>query len=492
LRNLTGEVQRLINNTEKRRGNAKIVKRIQAFEDRFKRASRQLEQVNTGALIDQIYSQEKVNGFTCEQIDYLCRILPNLLLAFGLIGTFSGITINLSTLSQTINQTNISDVSSLIAELKQPLTGMTIAFTTSLTGIFFSALLTVVNFIFNVGLAKYQLISSLEDYLDNICLPKVQGNNRLDKIVNKMVSQQDEFLTKFGDTVREAVEKSIGNIAKQIADGNKETTDLARQVYERFTEASGVISIAANEFKNSMSELNTTSQVFKQASDTFNESQFPQKLSLAAADLSNTQQQFSQSAISLAAATELMQIVFIEVQNCNQSLINLGNDIRYINQISIDVLDLHQSNQNRLGEIIPKLGQEDSSYQIVVNKLDELIIAVNQSLQTVRQYTAEVNFTLTSASNQIDSNNQITQVFVSNMESYIQKFSLEFSNIQSDLTRLLQDNNSQLISEYQTISNTLIQGINRQTSINTEGFKRIIKDLHECNLNIARLQQGVQ
>ncbi|MFN7658464.1 MAG: hypothetical protein ACK5P3_10025 [Dolichospermum sp.] len=157
--------------------------------------------------------------------------------------------------------------------------GMSIAFTTSLTGLFFSALVTIVNFIFNSGLAKYRLISSLEDYLDNVYFPKVQGDTRLDKIVNRMVSQQDEFLTNFGKIVREAVEQSMGKVAKQIADGNKETTDLARQVYEKFTVSAGTISSAANEFKSSMSALNTTSQIFKQSAETFNQSQFPLKLS---------------------------------------------------------------------------------------------------------------------------------------------------------------------------------------------------------------------
>ncbi|MFM6244354.1 MAG: hypothetical protein ACKPFD_07400, partial [Dolichospermum sp.] len=242
---LTDKVQRLIK-TGIRGVQPKI---IQTLEDRFEQASKQLEQVNTGALIDQIYSQETIKGFTCEQIDYLCRILPNLLLAFGLLGTFLGITINLSTLSQTINQTNASDINNLVSELQKPLEGMSIAFTTSLTGLFFSALLTIVNFIFNSGLAKYRLISSLEDYLDNVYFPEVQGDTRLDKIVNKMVSQQDEFLTNFGETVRKAVEQSMGKVAKQIADGNKETTDLARQVYEKFTDAAGTISRAANEFQ---------------------------------------------------------------------------------------------------------------------------------------------------------------------------------------------------------------------------------------------------
>jgi hypothetical protein len=475
--NLTNEVQRLIK-TRSAGGQRKI---IQTLEARFQEASKQLEQVNTGALIDQIYSQETIKGFTftCEQIDYLCRILPNLLLAFGLLGTFLGITINLSTLSQTINQVNASDVSNLVTELKKPLEGMSIAFTTSLTGIFFSALLTIVNFIFNSGLAKYRLISSLEDYLDNVYFPEVQGDTRLDKIVNRMVSQQDEFLTNFGETVRKAVEQSMGKVAKQIADGNQKTMELATQVYQKFDAAAGTISSAANEFKHSMTELNSTSQIFKQSAESFNQSQFPLKLSLAVVDLSNTQQKFSESATSLAATTELIINALIEIENCSQTLINLGEEINNTNRTSIQVLNLHHNNQNILTEIIPQLQQGANSYEKAVNKLDDLdqrvsdkvnsfdklITTIDQLLKTVKTYTNDVNTTISIASNQIDVNNQ-------------------------KLMKLLENNNYQLISEYQNVSNTIIQGIDRQTDINKKGFEANIKGLELLIIkNLEEYQQ---
>ncbi|MFY7800535.1 MAG: hypothetical protein ACOVQ3_16390 [Dolichospermum sp.] len=572
---LTNKVQRLIK-TGIRGVQPKI---IQTLEARFEQASKQLEQVNTAALIDQIYSQETIKGFTftCEQIDYLCRILPNLLLAFGLLGTFLGITINLSTLSQTINQANASDVSNLVTELKKPLEGMSIAFTTSLTGLFFSALVTIVNFIFNSGLAKYRLISSLEDYLDNVYFPKVQGDNRLDKIVNRMVSQQDEFLTNFGKTVREAVEQSMGNVAKQIADGNKETTDLARQVYEKFTDAAGTISRAANEFKSSMSALNTTSQIFKQSAETFNQSQFPLKLSLAVVDLSNTQQKFSESATSLAATTEVIKTVLTEVQNCSQSLIKLAEEIKDTNKASVKVLDLHQNNQNLLTEIIPRLHAGANSYEKAVNKLDDLdqrvsdkfnnfdqlITAMTQLLENVKTYTTELiskvttetensNQSLISLSQEIKAmnetsiqvldlhqNNQnlLTEIIprlhagansyekavnklddldqrvrdkvnsfdklITTIEKLLENVKTYTNNVntaisiasnQTDannqkLMKLLENNNYQLIAEYQNISNTLIQGIDRQTNINKKGFDANIKGLELLIKNLGEYPQ---
>ncbi|MFM6345456.1 MAG: hypothetical protein ACKPFK_09960, partial [Dolichospermum sp.] len=275
-----------------------------------------------------------------------------------------------------------------------------------------------------------------------------------------------------------AVEQSMGKVAKQIADGNKETTDLARQVYEKFTDAAGTISRAANEFQDSMSALNKTSQIFKQSAETFNQSEFPLKLSLAVADLSNTQQKFSESATSLAATTELIINTLIGIENSSQSLISLSEEIKAMNQTSIQVLELHQNNQNLMSEIIPQLQQGANSYQKAVNKLDDLdqrihdkannfdqlMTAMSQLLENVKIYTHDVNNIISITSNKIDANNQ-------------------------RLMKLLENNNFQLISEYQNVSNTIIEGIDRQTNINKKGFEANIQGLELLIKNLEEYQQ---
>jgi hypothetical protein len=122
------------------------------------------------------------------------RVLPNLLLAFGLLGTFLGITLNLTGISELINLSGGGDVN-LSIKLQKPLESMGIAFITSLIGLVCSSLITVNNIIFNTNIAKFNLISCLEDYLDNILQPTVEGSSRLDKAVNRMVEKQEEFLT---------------------------------------------------------------------------------------------------------------------------------------------------------------------------------------------------------------------------------------------------------------------------------------------------------
>ncbi len=441
---LEGRVRRLINRGE--RGNQPEI--IQELEKRFKEASCQLEQVNTAALIDQIYSIEKVGLISCEQIDYFCRTLPNLLLAFGLLGTFLGITINLTSLSQSISQTSTTDVSSLLRELEEPLKGMGIAFITSLTGIFFSAMLTIVNSIKNTSVAKYKLISAIEDYLDNIYLPEVQGNNRLDKAVDRLVFEFKDFLGRFGTTVRNAVESSLGAKIQQIVDVNKQASDLARLVYSGFQESSGTIANSATElkfavstFESAVAAMIANAEKYQQVAQTFENSQFPEKLSQATGRLADIQNKFSQSAFSLANTAESIEMAVIETRTSNQSIVNLTEEISRINQTSIQVLELHQNNQQSLGEIIPQLNQGAHIFQLAVTKLDKLQERVanksdswsdvqaqlTQLVDTLKNYTEQVNQGIQtlgdrfveSISNQTENNQSHLQAIDENLQQCI-------------------------------------------------------------------------
>ncbi|WP_107669110.1 hypothetical protein [Cyanothece sp. BG0011] len=145
--------------------------------------------------------------------DYFCRIFPNLLLAFGLFGTFLGITRNLYSLNETISNIGV-EADNFIDQFQIPLQNMGIAFISSLIALACSSLLTLINLRCNTTSAKYALISSLEDYLDNILQPTIEGKTRLDKAINRMVDQQNEFLTRFHENVTQAVKSSLGSVAR--------------------------------------------------------------------------------------------------------------------------------------------------------------------------------------------------------------------------------------------------------------------------------------
>lgn len=369
-------------------------KMIQRLLVRFKKASSVLEQVNTPALIDQIYSQEKVGGFLCEQIDYFCRILPNLLLAFGLFCTFLGITINLTALSHTLSQNNYSDVSTLVHKLQTPLQGMGIAFVASLAGLFFSTGLTLVNFKINTALAKLQLISSLEDYLDNIYRPTIEGQSRLDKTVEKMVFTFREFLTGFGVTFREAVEYSLGDNIKEIRAANVKASDLATEVYSRFLDASGTLERGA--------------VIFGEFAEVIERTQFPAQLSTLTEGLANAQKELSQSSLLLNDSMKF-------TESATKLLHNSVVEIAHLGKKTTQVLELTQASQQSLSEIIPQLHQGAQMFQPVVNTLDELQqrieiradslgdiqLELANLVETLKNHTDQVSLEIQALSNQL-------------------------------------------------------------------------------------------
>ncbi|MDY6805873.1 MAG: hypothetical protein SXA11_19000 [Cyanobacteriota bacterium] len=352
---------------------------VQDLESRFAQGSSKLEQVNTPALIAQVYSRQRLGLIHCEQIDLFCRILPNLLLSFGLLGTFIGITINLTSLSETVSDTSATDISSLLTELQAPLQGMGIAFTTSLVAIFFSAILTAVNFLFNTNLSKYRLLNLLEDYLDNVYLQTLAGETQLDKVVKAVAYSFDGFLNKFGETITVAVQSALQDKVQQIYDANSQATKLAEETYLRMAEAATTIARSAQEFQ-------IASDRFIEVARSFEQSQFPQKLSMATSELGNIQKNFSQSASNLAASVQAIEIVTLELQGYSKRLVKFGEDISKSNETSLRVLESNQQNQQDLSETIRQMQESSQGFQVATNTLDSLqrrVVAKAENLDDI-------------------------------------------------------------------------------------------------------------
>jgi methyl-accepting chemotaxis protein len=323
------------------------------LERRFELVIDNLEAVNTAALVEGIYGQEKFSCFgqklRCEQWDYFCRLLPNLLLAFGLGGTFLGITINLYNLSQTISLGGL-ELTTLVEKLKVPLQSMGIAFITSLIGLVCSSLLLIINLRYNTNIVKYQIVTFLEDYLDNVFRVEKQGETRLDKAVTKMTQQQEEFLTRFRENVANVLETTLGRIVNRIADENAKANQIAIQVYERLLESSGTIDRGANTFNQAALSLERQVEIVSQTATHFEKTENAAKIMLEAAlkieqskfienleyltrDLAKTQTGFTESTLILRdnlgtivesnkKATHLAEQVYLNLNSATESLQN--------------------------------------------------------------------------------------------------------------------------------------------------------------------------
>ncbi|WP_107669108.1 hypothetical protein [Cyanothece sp. BG0011] len=456
------KVRRLLNYQESRGSQPKIVA---ILEERFKQASLVLERVNTEALVDGVYDQEKFPFFwtslSCEKWDYFCRIFPNLLLAFGLFGTFLGITRNLYSLNETISNIGV-EADNFIDQFQIPLQNMGIAFISSLIALACSSLLTLINLRCNTTSAKYALISSLEDYLDNILQPTIEGKTRLDKAINRMVDQQNEFLTRFHENVTQAVKSSLGSVADQIAEGNKEATNLAKQVYERFTETAGTLDRGADTFYqaslrlekqvNSLKDivqhenfvkyaqtLENSSNSFFKAANTINNSKFSDKLVSATNNLENTQEQFSQTIIMVSELIEKIESTITNLQHSVTEISQLGGQINEVNQQSRELITLNKESLEKESTALQTIGDR------LINSLETQTNSNqqnNQSLIELHQQSQQlIELNKTSLERESTALQNVCDRLMSSLENQTNSTSQNLMNLGDRLTKnLIQEN----------------------------------------------------
>lgn len=486
---------------------------------RFDEASRQLDDVNTAALVDSLYHEEKFTfmskSLRCEKWDYFVRVLPNLLLAFGLLGTFLGITLNLTGISTLIDINNV-DVQSLGEKLKTPLESMGIAFITSLIGLACSSLLTVINLIFNTNLAKANLISSLEDYLDNT----VKGNSRLDKAVNRMVDTQETFLTNFHNEVTKVLQSSLREVAKEIAERNQETAKLVTQVCERLTETAGTLSTGATtfhrsafelneqvpiitqanrEFTQSSQELKNSVLLFKQASELIEKSNFSGNIERFTASLAETQGRFSQSTAILEQnigeiissnkrANDLAEQVYLNIQESSQKLQNSALGF------------LEASEKIESSQFADKLVQATADLMTAHQQFADSTTDLNQSTQSLASLTQDFQRSMTTMVElgiKITDLNQKSETILEQNQQRSVTEQEKLSNIQGELVKLIETVKTyqdSFNSESKQLGNQLINRLDERLSQTSDkiltashGIERSSNNLDVTNANLSRL-----
>ncbi|WP_017295145.1 MotA/TolQ/ExbB proton channel family protein [Geminocystis herdmanii] len=449
LRDLEKKTRRLVN------GDSEGIQPrfINLLQQRFTKSSQQIENVNTIALIDGVYHQETITFLNikirCEEAEYITKTIPNLLLAFGLLGTFLGITLNLNSISQIINTggTNIIDLTS---QLQQPLQSMGIAFITSLIGLFCASILTIINLKYNISLEKNSLLNNLEDYLDNIYKPLVEGDTRLDKAVNKMVDKQTEFLERFHEKVGQVLERTFKQAADRIAEENEKSVKLATQIYNALWEVSSSLNTGANTFQLSMDKLASqvknldnivvkldkninnfanSSQLILQASNKIEASKFSENLEKITDNLAQIQREFTLSTKELTQsviifhndskkATDLALNIYQELKTASESLeessvlfadsattikesqftqnlLYASDNLKTIKEQFLDLIDsLHhlikplENNIQTFNLSIHKMSEISPNYQQFANSIELLDKSANifiQSAETIKE-----------------------------------------------------------------------------------------------------------
>ncbi len=138
---------------------------IRDTEDGLRKSS---EEINTQALIEHHFKRELKGAFTAERF---LKSASGLLIILGLVGTFYGLTLSIGKLVSLITG-NVSEVveitQALTTGLAGALSGMSVAFSTSLFGIVGAIAVTLLNVFANLPEKRSGVMLQLEVYLDEL------------------------------------------------------------------------------------------------------------------------------------------------------------------------------------------------------------------------------------------------------------------------------------------------------------------------------------
>ena len=154
---------------------------VNDYADAYKRHGKD---VNTPAIIANGVSTKLGGSLLCE------RFLNNavsLFVTLGLFGTFLGLSMSVGSLTELLGS-NTSDwlnvLDSVGGGLMSALSGMGVAFYTSLVGVACSILLTVLRSIFSIQNAREKLETRLELWLDHDVAPTLPTEENMDQVLS--------------------------------------------------------------------------------------------------------------------------------------------------------------------------------------------------------------------------------------------------------------------------------------------------------------------
>ena len=204
---------------------------VNSYADAYKR---QGKDVNTPAVVANGVSTKLGGSLLCE------RFLNNavsLFVTLGLFGTFLGLSLSVTSLTEMIGYSNTSEWLSVLDSvgdgLMSALSGMGVAFYTSLVGVACSIVLTILRSIFSVQNARDKLETRLELWLDHEVAPTLpteapkddadlvhqmvlalnKTSDELDKTLKTAAAEMDKTLKGATDELKTAIAASRTPIA---------------------------------------------------------------------------------------------------------------------------------------------------------------------------------------------------------------------------------------------------------------------------------------
>lgn len=190
------------------------------------------ENTNTPGIIENVMGSGLSGLLFCE------RFLNNsvsIFVTLGLFGTFLGLSLSVASLTNLISYSNTSEWLSVLDSvgggLMSALSGMGVAFYTSLVGAGCSILLTVLRTVFSPQSQREKLSTQLELWLDHTVAPTLATEAEKDEA--KIVKSMIDAMNKTADSMDKAMRTSADDM-KRTLEGSKPYLVAFHQTVEKF------------------------------------------------------------------------------------------------------------------------------------------------------------------------------------------------------------------------------------------------------------------
>ncbi len=298
--------------------------------------------VNTQAIIEKTFMDELRIYLMGET---LVKRSVSILIVLGLLGTFIGLTISVSELVAVLlpgsGSAGSLDWTLILEKLAGAAKGMGAAFITSLVGIGFSILLTIIFIVLDCEDEKNKLMVNIEEYLDNVISVAIAKDKETEyTILNRIL--RDTFID-FGNKIETSLKDTVNEF------GNKLT--------------------------NVVMDVSLSSQTLDNTIDRFDS---------CLANFAGSVKDFSDFNTNLRNNVEMMDVSFIKMAESMSSSANLiKNNYDAIEKFSIDV----KSAATEMSSFNQKVVDD---MQALVEQVDKSVYAVNK-LSAVMKDSAETN-----------------------------------------------------------------------------------------------------
>ena len=298
--------------------------------------------VNTQAIIEKTFMDDLRIYLMGET---LVKRSIGILIVLGLLGTFIGLTISVSELVAVLLPGSESaaslDFTIILEKLAGAAQGMGAAFITSLVGISFSIILTVLFIVLDCEDEKNKLMVNIEEYLDNVISVAIAKDKETEyTILNRIL--RDTFID-FGNKIETSLKDTVNEF------GNKLT--------------------------NVVMDVSLSSQTLDNTIDRFDS---------CLVNFAGSVKDFSDFNTNLRNNVEMMDVSFIKMAESMSSSANLiKNNYDAIEKFSADV----KSAATEMSSFNQKVVDD---MQSLVEQVDKSVYAVNK-LSSIMRESAETN-----------------------------------------------------------------------------------------------------